>query len=349
MTQAAQTPLSPAQPGLTPWKLLQTYSSGEWEDFIVEWTEGFQPKYHQVIRMGGAGDKGRDVVAYLSDPTKPNAEWDNYQCKHYDHPLRPSDVWVELGKLCVYTHRGDYTIPRRYRFVAPRGVGPKLHDLLKKPEELKKQLIASWDKECKTAISDSEIIPLETGLLAHVEAFDFSIVWFVTHQELLNQHRDTRYWYQRFRVEPPSRPPPGKPSDEVLPHELHYVKCLLEAYGDNLKRPLTSSSELTNFPHLLKHFRHSRECFFSAEALARFSRDNFLPGAFDEVQNHIHAGVYDTTLVCHADGFHCVLKVAEVAMTLPLPDSELKPYIGPADRKGICHHLANNRRLTWIP
>lgn len=349
MTQAAQTPLSPVQPGLTPGTLIQTYSPDEWERFIVEWTEGFQPSYHQVVRLGGAGDKGRDVVAYLSDPTKPKCEWDNYQCKHYDHPLQPGDVWTELGKLCVYTHRGDYTVPRLYRFVAPRGVGPKLHDLLRKPEDLKRQLIANWDKKCKSTISDSEDFPLEGELKTHVEAFDFSIVWFLTHKEILDQHRTTRYWHQRFKTERPSRPVPDSPPAEVQPHELHYVKCLLDAYADHLKQPLKTSAELINFPLLSRHFRHARECFFSAEALARFSRDNFTPGAFDAVQNHILDGVYDITLICHADGYQCLLKVAEVALHLPLPESDLKPYIGPADRKGICHRLANTRRLTWLP
>jgi hypothetical protein len=63
------------------------------------------------------------------------------ECKHYSNALTPSNVYLELGKLCVYTWRGDYTVPRRYRFVAPLGVGTKLHDMLRKPEELRKELI----------------------------------------------------------------------------------------------------------------------------------------------------------------------------------------------------------------
>ena len=90
--------------------------------------------------LGGAGDKGRDVVGYLGDP-QTACEWDSYQCKHYDHPLMPTDIYTELGKLCVYTNRGDFTVPRRYRFVAPRGVGVKLHDMLRNAEKLREALI----------------------------------------------------------------------------------------------------------------------------------------------------------------------------------------------------------------
>src|SRR5258708_5294332 len=127
MTDAAEEKLSPAQPGMTPMKVIRTYSAEEWEEFIAEWTEGFDSGYFQVTRLGGAGDMGRDVIGYPDDPTTPNAPWDNYQCKHYDHPLYPTDVYCELGKLCVYTFQGKITLPRRYRFVAPQGVGTSLH------------------------------------------------------------------------------------------------------------------------------------------------------------------------------------------------------------------------------
>jgi hypothetical protein len=131
MSDATHVKLDVAQSGLTPWKLIQTYSPAEWEDFIVEWSEGFTPAYFQVVKLGGAGDKGRDVIGYLGDP-QTACEWDSYQCKHYDHALMPSEIYGELGKLCVFTHRGDFSVPRRYRFVAPCGVGTSLHDLLKK-------------------------------------------------------------------------------------------------------------------------------------------------------------------------------------------------------------------------
>lgn len=349
MPDAGQLPLSPAQPGLTPWKIIQTYSAEDWEQFIVEWTEGFDTQYRQVVRLAGAGDKGRDVVGYAGEPTDPAAEWDNYQCKHYDHALRPSDIWIELGKLCVFTHRGDYTLPRRYRFVAPRGVGTKLHDLLKKPAELKKQLIANWDKDCKAEISEGEEFPLEGELKSYVEAFDFSIVWFLTPQDVLNQHQKTKYWHRRFKIDPPPRPDPGAPPDAVQPHELLYTTCLLTAYSDHLKQPGLVCDDLAKFPPLLSHFRRSRGYFFAAEALGRFSRDHFTPGAFDVLKKHVEDAVLDVTQDQHPDGYRCVLKTTEVAAGLALPHNDLVPYVGPGDKKGICHHLANDGKLCWVP
>jgi hypothetical protein len=265
-----------------------------------------------------------------------------------NHPLRPTDIYVELGKLCVYSQRADYCVPRRYYFVAPREIGPKLHDLLKKPDHLKSELIANWDQYCTKKISEKEELPLEADLKAYVEAFDFRIVWFRTLREVLKQHQRTRYWYQRFKVDPPQRPASVPVPDQVQPHELVYTTRLLEAYSDHLKQSVTSIAQLTGLENLSSHFRRSRGYFFSAEALARFSRDHFGPEAFDAIKKHIHDGVIDVTQEPHADGYECVVKVTNAAATLPLPHSDLMPYVGPADKKGICHHLANDEVVYWV-
>ena len=68
---------------------LSLYDSSQWEEFITEWMEGFEPRYHHAERLAGPGDKGRDIVGYHSAPG-PKATWDNYQCKHYAAPLQPS-------------------------------------------------------------------------------------------------------------------------------------------------------------------------------------------------------------------------------------------------------------------
>ena len=349
MTDAAQRKLAAAQPGLTPWKVVQTFSPDEWEEFVVEWADGFDPAYRQVVRLGGAGDKGRDVVGYSGDPTDPACPWDSYQCKHYDHALRPTDVYAELGKLCVFTFRGDYGVPNSYRFIAPRGVGTKLHDLLKKPQELRRELASNWQAYCERGISDAEAFPLVGPLKEYVEAFDFRIVWFLTPQELLTQHSRTKHWHRRFKLDPPERPAPEPPPPEVRPHELPYVRCLLEAYGDHLKTELRSTDDLAGTPKLDGHFRRSRGYFFSAEALARFSRDLFSAGAFDAVKGHVHDGVvevvFDNT---HADGLARVVGAATAAAALPLPQSDLAPYVWPADKMGLRHHLANDGRLCWV-
>ena len=209
MPDPAQQPLPPDQPALTPVKLIQTYSAEDWEAFVEEWAEGFNPAYDQVARIGGAGDMGRDVIGHIEPATVRPRPCDIYQCKHYDHPLQPSDVWSELGKLCVHTHLGHFPTPRRYRFVPPRNVGPKLYNLLNATEKLRAELVANWDTHCRRKISEVEEYPLDGALRTHVDQFDFSLVWYLTPAEIVNQHSRTRYWHRR---NPPHRRRTFKPT-----------------------------------------------------------------------------------------------------------------------------------------
>lgn len=347
MSQAAQQILSPDQPGLTPLKLIQTYSAEDWEAFIEEWAEGFSPAYDQVTRIGGAGDMGRDLIGHIEPVTIRPRPCDIYQCKHYDHPLAPSDIWTELGKLCVYTHNGEYPVPRYYRFVPPRSVGPTLYNLLNSPNDLRAGLIANWDTYCRRSISKTTDYSLEGALKAYVEQFDFTSVWYLTPTEIVNQHKRTQYWSRRFRIDPPTRPDAQPPPTDVQNYELIYITRLLEAYGDHLDRQVTLADLPTLPAKILSNFTQSRGNFFIADALARFSRDHF-PGGFDSIKQHVHDGVVDVTSEKHDDGFACLIAALKQAAALPLPTSDLSPYVGPADKKGMCHHLANDGKLTWI-
>ena len=145
-------------------------------------------------------------------------------------------------------------------------------------------------------------------------------------------------------VRPGCPPPPDDPQG----HELVYLKKLLGAYSDHANQPVTSIDDLKALPKLETHLRRSRGYFYTAEALARFSRDNLNPGAFESARQHVFDGVADATMGDHADGFQCVLAVTEAAAKLPLPKSDLEPYVAPADKKGICHHLANDDKLDWM-
>ena len=111
-------------PSIVPIERLKLFSSSDWKGFVNEWDSSLD-SYGLVERTGGSGDMGCDVIGMV-DPKTPDSAWDNYQCKHYDHALAPPDIWIELTKLCYYTFIGAYSIPRRYVFAAPRGVGTKL-------------------------------------------------------------------------------------------------------------------------------------------------------------------------------------------------------------------------------
>src|SRR5262245_27989033 len=84
---------------IPPQQQLLLYSADQWEVFVQEWAHYcLKAIYTQVQRFGGAGDRGIDTAGF-TDADKLNGVWDNYQCKHYDHALYPTDAFPEISKL----------------------------------------------------------------------------------------------------------------------------------------------------------------------------------------------------------------------------------------------------------
>lgn len=308
--------------------------------------DSLRPQYTFVDRMGGAGDKGRDVVGHVN-ALNSNGPWDNYQCKHYDSSLKPSDIWVEIGKMCYYTFVGDYPWPRKYRFVAPRGVGTKLQDYLRVPAKLKAEFLAKWGTHCANEIS-STAIPLTSDLRAHIQALDFSIFEYIPVFELVKQHQATQYYLPRFGAPSPVRPAVVAPPVAVQPIEFRYIAELLRAYGDNLHCIIADHNDSALEARHKGHFARSRQQFFEAESLNRFSRDQVAPGAFEKLKEEIYAGVVDTAESQHADGFDCVIAVADKAQNIVPTSNALRAYLTVGDKRGVCFHLSNDGKLVWV-
>lgn len=85
-------------PKILPQKHIQLYDDTEWERFTEECTHGLKTDYIDVRRAGGSGDQGIDIAAFKTDKGF-EGKWDNYQCKHYDHSLYPSDVYLYVVRV----------------------------------------------------------------------------------------------------------------------------------------------------------------------------------------------------------------------------------------------------------
>jgi hypothetical protein len=332
-----------------PLKIITTYNGDEWEAFILEWACSLFTRYQDVRRAGNSGDKGRDIVAYEKSLNS-GGPWDNYQCKHYDHPLAPSDIWKELAKLCYYTFQKEYSVPRAYYFVAPQGVGPKVLTLFEDPEKLKDGLVKEWGGGDLFKVGKS-YVRLEAELKQHVEEFDFSIVRDLPPHKIITQHKETSYYVARFGGGL-SRLPPDvvQPPAQITEGETRYVQQLLEAYGDSISQRLAQIGDLSSHPKLHTHFHRQRTHFYLAEELRNFTRDN-LPeeGCFERLQTEILDGVIDISESLHQNGFERLKKTIEGARNLQIDSHPLKSCLQTNHRSGICHQLANNDKLTWVP
>jgi hypothetical protein len=323
-----------------------TFSPAEWESFTQEWLTSLKDSYASVERHSGSGDQGIDVAGFIED-SRWESGWDNYQCKHYDHPLNPSDVWVEIGKIVYYSYKQEYPPPRKYYFIASRDIGTKLGKLLKTTEKLKEEAKINWEKYCQKQITATTSIHLEGDLLDWFEAFDFSIFSTKSVVDLIDGHSKTPYHAVRFGGGLPPRPVPISPPQELETEESHYIQQIFNAYSDNMGTHVNDVSGLSS--SLRRDFLRQRERFYHAESLRNFARDTVPEGTFENLQNEIFHGVIDVCDCSHGDGLARMKATVAQAANISPTSNPLKSVVGVQDRQGICHQLANENRLIWVP
>jgi len=332
----------------TPQQRMTAVSSDEFEHIVHEWAYDYlKNKYHSVFQLGGSGDKGRDVIAYI-DNTKQVV--DVYQCKHYQKPLTPSQYWVEFGKLCYYTYIGDYPIPKTYYIVASQGLGKEMKEYLENPQEINQALINNWDKYCKKGITDTKQIPIDLKIKKYIQEFSFQIVEEVSMLRLLDEYSETKWFKYRFGGGLKRRPKSIKPSVEVGEEEkeLPYVVELLKAYSEFEKSPFSSVESLADNEYLYDHFHRQRLDFYSAQSLKRFSRDEFIEeDPYVEAKDEIYSGVIDICAQKYDHGLARANSTLSEARKISLDGNELGK-INPSDKSGMCHELVNDKKLKWV-
>ncbi|MCE0732813.1 hypothetical protein LWH48_08365 [Halomonas sp. G15] len=327
---------------------VQLFSADEWEEFTEEWASSLRSSYHCVKRFAGAGDKGLDVVGFIASNQFSDG-WDNYQCKFYDKPLTPSNVWVELGKVIYFTKCGEYIPPRKYYFVAPKQIGTKLGKLLANADKLKEELKDNWEKYCEDCITATAQIKLEGGLLAHLESFDFTIFDSVSLVRMIEQHATTPFHAVRFGGGLGPRPEPVIPPEDTVSMDHRYVRQLLSVYAQSItddQQP-PDLSLLDKDDRIRNHFRRQRERFYHAESLRNFSRDTVPSGVFEALQDDIFDGVVDVCESEHACGMDRLNATMSQAANVTVYASPLTSVTRTRDKQGMCHQLVNDRRLNW--
>lgn len=318
----------------------------EWERFIEEWATSLKSDYTMVRRFAGAGDMGINVACFTEGGGF-SAPGDNFQCKRYDHPLRPSDIHVDIGKLIYYTWLKEYTVPRSFYFAAGRDIGTTAGRLILDPAKLKESVRQNWEKQCRHDITSTADVPLIGDLLGYFDQFDFSIFRSKSLPELIAQHETTTYHAVRFGGGLPPRPIGDPPPHELGAHEARYERQLLDAYGECAGVQMADLQALDAHGGFRRDFARQRERFYSAEALPNFSRDTVPEGTFDALQEEVFQSVIDVSDAQHADGYARMKATAAQAALVISTANPLCSAMQVQDRQGICHQLANEDRLTW--
>jgi hypothetical protein len=331
---------------------------GDWEAFTVEWLSSRRTpdgEYVDLRRYGGSGDRGLDVVAFLSDNDF-DGEWDSYQCKGYaQHALRPTDIYVELAKIIYYSFERElpfnklHRIPRKHVFVSPHGAGTTLSHLLMNPGLLRDRLRENWEKHARRSMGAGIDAELSGDFEEYFNAFAFSIFGSIEPASLIQEHARTPFHTPRFGGGLPPRPEPYRPPAEPTSSESLYIRKMLDAYGERLGVELESFQSLSDASdELRRHFDRQRELFYCAESLSSYSRDASLGNAFLGFQDEIYDGVYEIHAGTHDSGYARMRATIHTAGLLPMTGNALATVAHTRDKQGACHQLANDDRLTWI-
>ncbi len=328
-------------------KRIEIFSPAEWEEFTEEWASSLISEYSKIARFAGSGDKGLDVVGFITNTTF-DGGWDNFQCKHYDNPLQPNNIWVEIGKIIYYSFIGDYPPPRKYYFISPKGVGTKLGKYLASPDQLKTESRNNWASHCQDDITETLPIPLTGALQTYFDQFDFSIFSYKSSVNLIAEHSKTAFHAVRFGGGLRTRPPVTTPPCEIDSSESRYIQQIFEAYSDHTNDIISGESCLNDKPELRNDFVRQRERFYNAESLRNFSRDTVPIGTFESLQEEIYQGVVDACESDHADGLARMRGTILQSGQLSLTSNPLSSVMKVQDKQGICHQLANIDRLTWV-
>lgn len=141
---------------------------------------------------------------------------------------------------------------------------------------------------------------------------------------------------------------------EATQNEETYIDELFLAYGDAEGMDVFSRNDLTSFPDYEEDLNGRRIDFYAAESIRRGVLElgsGSLTDQFDVLKSETLVGVTDTAKRTHPNGYERMLAVMEQAVTTPMTNYVLSasPYwIGGKIKKGVCHHLVNDGKLTWI-
>lgn len=331
---------------------LAQFSAADFERFTLEWASDYLaskfPEVHEVQQRGGAGDKGRDVIVWFDASSTVPRRWSLYQCKHYDSRLGAGIAAAEIGKVLYYTFRGDYSAPREYWFVTHLGVTSDFQDMLDDPEKLRSYILADWDERCSAKITSKARIALSAELKSHIGSFDFSVFRAKQPLELISEHAQTRYHLAVFGLPLIERPPPPMPPSEVSPSEMEYVGQLYAAIGEAIGKKISSVQDFADSASNLRLFDRSRLTFFCAEGLRELARDHMADTEyFDTLMDEFANGLYYNYTASNLSGIDRIVATIKAAQSLQLGGHILAPLVVANDREGICHQLANDKRVNW--
>lgn len=141
--------------------------------------------------------------------------------------------------------------------------------------------------------------------------------------------------------------------EQVQPTEINYVMQLYAAYSDATGETIEKADDLDALNYR-ENFEHHRKNYYRAELVCRETRDSIRPdevSPIEELKDEVEEGIYETRRKPYGDALRKVDAVMEQASKILISrwvDDATFRWIGPAEKKGVCHILVNDERFKWV-
>lgn len=143
------------------------------------------------------------------------------------------------------------------------------------------------------------------------------------------------------------------PPNNIAEHEMRYVEELYKVYheetGDEYIRP----EDLESKPTLKRDFNRQRKDYYKAETINRALRDTIRldeAEGFSELKEEMYDGIITTRDRRFPSSFDRLTEVMEKATQVHISQNmniAMLDWVGPGEKKGICHMLVNDKKLKW--
>lgn len=329
-------------------EILYSMDEDTYEELVASWAFScLSGEYEQTYRIGGAGDKGIDILAVIS---RAKNEYDIYQCKHYESSLTQSVVYPEVCKILYHIFKGEIPLPKSYFILAPKNLTTGLIRAYTNSNNLKETIKSNWSSYSKNIIKGITI-PMDSELSIFIDSLDFSIFQYISPDDFLTKLRKNKHLYTQYfgiRKGLIDRMP-MTPPNTIQDQESNYIHHLVDAYNDSEG---TTSITIENVSHssYAHHFDRARNCFWIAESLRKMSEEN-APGDADEfgefkkdMEFHV-ADTYEETFPNAITRNKAVIKEAKTFS--PKADRVISGEISSGEKIGVCYHLSNDNKLIW--
>lgn len=140
---------------------------------------------------------------------------------------------------------------------------------------------------------------------------------------------------------------------EIQPEEMGYVKELYAAYADASGEEVNSPDDLIRI-RFKSHFERQRKSYYLAETIHRKVRDSIPPNeedCFDVLKDEIEQGIDVVSHMHYQNGVDKVNAVTDKAASVQISryaQTITFDWIGPGEKKGVCHMLVGDERLKWV-